>query len=310
MTRARIIGTGSYLPEKILTNDDLSRMVDTSDEWIYTRTGMRARHIAAEDETTSDMALAAARPAMEAAGITAEALDLIILATTTPDLHFPATACKVQAELGAKCPAFDIQAVCSGFVYALEIADKMIKSGEYKRVLAIGAEKMSRLIDWTDRSTCVLFGDGAGAAVLEATEARGGILATEIRADGDLYDVLKTNDAGKIHMDGQDVFKTAVQKVPEVSLAVLEKAEIPVEKLDWFIPHQANIRIIDAAVKRLGVAEAKVIKTIESQANTSAASVGISLDMAAREGKLKRGDKVLLTAMGAGFTWGAIALEY
>jgi len=314
---SRIAGTGSYLPKKVLSNDDLSKMVDTSDEWIFSRTGMKERHIAADNEPVSALAEKASIKALEAAGIKAEDLDLIILATTTPDNTFPASACRVQASLGAKCPAFDVQAVCSGLTYALTIADAMIKSCGYKRALVIGAETISKLIDWKDRSTCVLFGDGAGAVVLEATDRKTGILSTRLETDGSYYDILKTSGgpgttgaSGHVLMDGKEVFRLAVSRLPTIAKATLEAAGITTEQLDWFIPHQANIRIIDAAMKHLNIAPRKVVKTIETQANTSAASIGVSLDIAVREGRIKRGDKVLLTAMGGGFTLGALALEY
>lgn len=314
---SRIAGTGSYLPKKVLSNDDLAKMVDTNDEWIFTRTGMKERHIAADDEPVSALAEKASIQALKAAGIKAQDLDLIILATTTPDNTFPATACRVQALLGATCPAFDVQAVCSGFTYALTIADAMMKSSGYRRALVIGAETISKLIDWKDRSTCVLFGDGAGAVVLEATDRKTGILSTRLETDGSFYDILRTSGgpgttgtAGHVLMDGKEVFRLAVTKLPEIAKATLAAAGITTEQLDWFIPHQANIRIIDAAMKHLNIAPHKVIKTIEVQANTSAASIGVSLDIAVREGRIKRGDKVLLTAMGGGFTLGALALEY
>ena len=308
---SRIAGTGSYLPEKVLSNDDLAKIVDTSDEWIFPRTGMKKRHIVAEGETASSMAVAASLRALEAAGIGASEIDLIILATTTPDNIFPATACRVQALLGATCPAFDVQAVCSGFAYALVVADAMMKSLGYKRALVIGTEAISTIVDWTDRATCVLFGDGAGAVVLEATSAKTGILASRLEADGLNYDILKTSEeTGKIVMDGKEVFRIAVSRLPEIANATMAAAGWNSGMLDWFIPHQANIRIIDAAVKRLGLSPDKVIKTITEQANTSAASIGISLDMSVRSGKIKRGDKILLAAMGGGFTLGALALEY
>jgi 3-oxoacyl-[acyl-carrier-protein] synthase-3 len=302
----------------VLTNDDLSKIVDTSDEWIFSRTGMKERRIAAEDETTSDLAAKAAIAALESARLKPRDIDLIIVATTTPDLTFPATACIVQDKLGAtRAAAFDVQAVCSGFIFALTVADSMIKAGSHRRALVIGAETLSRIIDWGDRSTCVLFGDGAGAAVLEATDKRTGILSSVIKSDGSQRGILKTTGgvsstggAGKIYMNGQDVFKLAVRKMPEISETAVRKAGLALPDIDWFIPHQANTRIIDAAMKHLELAPEKVVRTIEFQANTSAASVGISLDTAVREGKIKRGHKVLSTAMGGGFTWCSMVFEY
>ncbi|MDR2098466.1 MAG: ketoacyl-ACP synthase III [Rickettsiales bacterium] len=315
---SKIAGTGSYLPEKVLTNDDMAKIVDTSDEWIFQRTGIKERHIAADGELTSDLAVRAASAALESAGIPASGIDLIVLATTTPDNLFPATACRVQAKLGAaSAVAFDIQAVCSGFLFALAAADQLVKSGGYGRALVIGAETLSRIVDWSDRSTCVLFGDGAGAVVLEATEEKTGVLSSVIKSDGAYYDILKTTsgpsvsgDVGKIYMSGQDVFKLAVAKVPEISAAAVEKAGLAMSDVDWFIPHQANARIIESAIKRMGMPEEKVVMTIGSQANTSAASIPISLDFAVNGGKIKRGDRVLLTAMGGGFTWGSLLFEF
>lgn len=314
----KIIGTGSYLPSKVLTNDDLSKMVDTSDEWIYPRTGIKERHIAADDEITSDLATKAAKAALDSANVKAEDIDLVILATTTPDLSFPSTACRVQANLGCvNAAAFDMQAVCSGFIYALTVADKMIKSGQYKRAVVIGAETLSRIVDWTDRTTCVLFGDGAGAVVVEATEEKTGILSSIIKADPSYYDILKTTggvsstkNAGSIYMEGKEVFKLAVSKMPEVSEKAVEMAGIKLSDVDCFIPHQANVRIIDAALKRLAIAEEKTVKTLQNQGNTSAASIPIALDWAVRNGMIKKGDYTLLTAMGGGFTWGAVVFEF
>lgn len=314
----KIIGTGSYLPSKVLTNDDLSKMVDTSDEWIYPRTGIKERHIAADDEITSDLATKAAKSALESANVKAEDIDLIILATTTPDLSFPSTACRVQANLGCKnAAAFDMQAVCSGFIYALTVADKMIKSGQYKRAVVIGAETLSRIVDWNDRTTCVLFGDGAGAVVLEASEEKTGILSSIIKADPSYYDILKTTggvsstkNAGSIYMEGKEVFKLAVSKMPEVSEEAVKLAGIELSDVDCFIPHQANVRIIDAALKRLAIAEEKTVKTLQNQGNTSAASIPIALDWAVRNGMIKKGNYALLTAMGGGFTWGAVVFKF
>ncbi len=314
----KIIGTGSYLPSKVLTNDDLSKMVDTSDEWIYPRTGIKERHIAADDEITSDLATKAAKAALDSANVKAEDIDLVILATTTPDLSFPSTACRVQANLGCvNAAAFDMQAVCSGFIYALTVADKMIKSGQYKRAIVIGAETLSRIVDWTDRTTCVLFGDGAGAVVVEATEEKIGILSSIIKADPSYYDILKTTggvsstkNAGSIYMEGKEVFKLAVSKMPEVSENAVKMAGIELSDVDCFIPHQANVRIIDAALKRLAIAEEKTVKTLQNQGNTSAASIPIALDWAVRNGMIKKGNYTLLTAMGGGFTWGAVVFKF
>jgi 3-oxoacyl-[acyl-carrier-protein] synthase-3 len=306
-TYSRIVSVGSYLPERVVTNDDLAKIVDTSDEWIFSRTGMRERRIAAEGELTSDMAAAAAKRALGNAGIPASDIDLIVLATTTPDLGFPATACRVQRLIGAgRAAALDVQAVCTGFIYALSVADNAIRCGEAKRAIVIGADKMSRILDWTDRSTCVLFGDGAGAAVLEASE-KPGIMSTVLHADGNEYDILKTEN-GLVKMDGQAVFKLAVSKLPEVAREAMAKAGV--DAVDWFVPHQANARIIDAAMKHLDLPPERVVKTIGIQANTSAASLGVSLDMMASDKRLKRGDTVLLAAMGGGFTWGAAVFRY
>jgi 3-oxoacyl-[acyl-carrier-protein] synthase-3 len=318
MMRSKIAGTGSYLPEKVLTNDDLAKMVDTSDEWIFSRTGMKERRIAADGEMTSDLAANAAVRALAAAGMPAERLDLIIVATTTPDNTFPATACKVQAAIGAPgAAAFDVQAVCTGFVYALSIADAMIRAGGYARALVIGAETMSRIIDWNDRGTCVLFGDGAGAVVLEAADGDAGILSYALHSDGREYGLVRadggpssSDSVGKLVMDGKAVFKLAVENFPKVSGEALAKAGMTVADVDWFIPHQANVRIIDAALKHMDMPGEKVVRTIERQANTSAASIGISLDIAVRDGRIRRGDDILLTAMGGGFTWGAMLLKY
>jgi 3-oxoacyl-[acyl-carrier-protein] synthase-3 len=309
MIYSRIAGTGSYLPDKILTNDDLAKIVDTSDEWITSRTGIKERRIAADGENTSDLAAAAAKKAMRSAGVEASDLDLIILATTTPDDKFPAAACRVQSLVGASCPAFDVQAVCSGFVFALSAADAYIKSGLYRRILVIGAETMSRTLDWTDRSTCVLFGDGAGAVVLEAGD-RPGILSNVLCSDGGYYDILKTDKNAKMAMQGGEVFKIAVSKMPEVSQNAVKKAGLANSDIDWFIPHQANVRIIDAAMKHLDLPMRKVIKCIQNHANTGSASVALALDEAVGDGRVKRGDKILLSAIGAGFAWGSVVLEY
>ncbi|MCT4552817.1 MAG: ketoacyl-ACP synthase III [Alphaproteobacteria bacterium] len=322
---SKIIGTGSYLPPKVLTNKDLEEIVNTSDEWITTRTGIKERHIV-EDQATSDLATEASKNALEMAGISPEELDGIILATTTPDNTFPATAAKIQSNLGATKDtfAFDMQAVCSGFIFALMTADSMIKSGRAKNILVIGADSLSKIIDWKDRNTCVLFGDGAGAVILQAQETetreeadKNGVLSTEIRTDGSLYNVLKTS--GGIHdqtqknfmlMDGPAVFKTAVTRMPKISIQAIEKAGLEKEDIDFFIPHQANIRIIDAALKRLGLPKEKTIVTVDKHANTSAASVPLALDKAVRERKINDGDNVLMSAMGGGFTWGSLVIKF
>ena len=315
---SEIVGTGSYLPEKVLTNDDLSKMVDTSDEWIFTRTGIKERHIAADDECTSDLAVKAVEKALENAGLKVEEVDLLIVATITPDLVFPSTACLVQKKLGMKnAVAFDIQAACSGFVFGLTMADGMIKSGVYKNAVIVGAETLSRIMDWNDRTTCVLFGDGAGAAVLRATNEKKGILSYSIKSDGDYVDILKatggpsaTQTSGFIFMEGKEVFKLAVSRMPEISKEVVEKAGCSISDVDCFIPHQANIRIIDAALKNLDIPEEKVVKSIQYHGNISSACIPLALDIACKNGQLKKGDNVLLTAMGAGFTWGSVFLKF
>jgi 3-oxoacyl-[acyl-carrier-protein] synthase-3 len=316
---SRIIGTGSYLPEKIVTNDDLARIVDTSDEWIRTRSGIRSRHVAADGQLASDLALPAAQRAMEAAGVTGAQIDLIIVATTTPDIIFPSTACILQAKLGiAGCPAFDVQAVCSGFVYGLTIADLFIKAGQAKHVLLIGTEVYSRILDWTDRGTCVLFGDGAGAVVVAASE-QPGILATKLHADGSHKEMLcvpGSVHAGKVwgdpfvQMDGGGVFKFAVRVFEEGAIEVLEAAGIGVGDVDWFIPHQANIRIMEATAKKLGLPKEKLIATVDHHGNTSAASIPLALDEAVRDGRVQSGQTLLLEGVGGGFTWGAVLLRW
>ena len=315
----KIISTGSYLPEKILSNDDLSKMVDTSDEWIVSRSGIRARHIAAENEETSDLARVSARRALDAAGLTAMDIDLIVVATTTPDVIFPSTACIVQDKLGAKnAVAFDIQAVCSGFVYALSIVDKMVATGAYKNALVIGAEIYSRILNWNDRTTCVLFGDGAGAVVLTRSETPG-ILATKLYSDGSRRAILNVPGHVRngvvygdphVHMDGPAVFKMAVNVMADVCNETLAMANMTAADIDWLVPHQANVRIIDATGRKLGVAPEKTIVTVQGQGNTSAASIPLALDTAVRDGRIKAGDLVQTVGVGGGFTWGSALIRW
>ena len=322
MIYSRIIGTGSYLPEKILTNHDLEKMVDTSDEWITERTGIKKRHIAAENETTCDLAEQAARAAIAAANIKPTDIDLIVFATTTPDRIFPSTACLLQERLGiAGCGAFDIQAVCTGFVYALSVADKFIKTGDSKTALVIGSETLSRIIDWTDRSTCVLFGDGAGAVVLQASEEPG-ILSTHIHADGAYKDLLTVpagisenhdvfeNGKAKVMMQGNEVFKMAVNTLGRIVDETLAKNHLKKSDIDWLVPHQANIRIINATAKKLKMNMDHVVVTVDEHGNTSAASIPLALDEAVRSGRIKRGEMVMLEAFGGGFTWGSALLKF
>ena len=320
---ARIAGTGSYLPEKLLTNDDLAKQVDTSDEWIRSRTGIRERHIAAEGETTSDLGYHAAVRALEAAGVDASEIDMIVVGTTTPDLIFPSTACLIQARLGANgCAAMDVNAACSGFVYALSVADKFIRSGDVKTALVIGAETLSRIVDWTERTTCVLFGDGAGAVVLKA-DSETGILSTHLHADGGKKELLwnpvgvsvgfkhdEPNGGARIHMKGNDVFKYAVKALDGVVDETLEANGLDKQDLDWLIPHQANLRIIEATAKRLEMPMDRVIVTVDRHGNTSSASVPLALDAAVRSGRAQRGQLLLLEAFGGGFTWGSALLRY
>ena len=324
MTRyARITGTGSYLPERRLTNQDLAaqlaeRGIETSHEWIVERTGIQARHFADAQQTSSDLALQASRKALEAAGVTAQDIDLIIVATSTPDMVFPSTACILQNKLGASgCPAFDVQAVCSGFVYALTVADSMIRAGAASRALVVGAEVFSRILNFNDRTTCVLFGDGAGAVVLEASE-QPGILASDLHADGKYVDILCVpgNVSGGevlgsplLTMDGQAVFKLAVGVLEKAAHAALEKAGKTEADIDWLIPHQANIRIMQSTAKKLKLSMDKVIMTVDQHGNTSAASIPLALDHAVRSGKVKQGDTVMLEGVGGGFTWGAVLLN-
>ncbi len=319
MTRSRITGTGSYLPEKLLTNRDLETLVETSDDWIVSRTGIRERHIAAEGEFSSDLALHACRNALEAAGRNAGDVDLIVLATSTPDMVFPSSACLLQAKLGVKKgAAFDVQAVCSGFVYALATADLFIRAGQHKCALVVGAEVFSRILDWKDRGTCVLFGDGAGAVVLEASDEPG-ILSSHLRADGSYASILNTPghvSGGAVQgdptlkMDGGAVFKLAVRVLEESAREALAANNYTVPDLDIYIPHQANVRIVSHVGKKLGLPESKCIVTVDRHANTSAASIPLALDVAVRDGRVKKGHLVLLQGVGGGFTWGSVLLRY
>ena len=319
MIYSRIVGTGSYLPGRILTNQDLERMVNTSDEWIFTRTGIRQRHIAADNENSSDLALAASRKAIEAAGIRPRDVGLIVVATATPDMVFPSTACILQAKLGIKgCPAFDMQAVCSGFVYGLGAADQFMRSGQYRHALVVGAEVYSRILDWKDRTTCVLFGDGAGAVVLKQDKAPG-IMSCHLHADGSYADMLSvpgTVSGGKIsgrpllQMDGGTVFKFAVKVLGEVVAEALAANQLKKSGIDWLIPHQANIRIIQATAKKLGMSMERVVTTVERHANTSAASIPLALDEAVRDGRIRAGQRVLLAGVGGGFTWGSVLIKW
>ena len=323
MVRSVVRGIGSALPRRIMKNADFEGMVETSDEWIVQRTGIRQRHIAGEGETTASLGEAAARAALENAGLTAADIDLIVVATSTPDNTFPATAVDIQNRLGMRHGfAFDMQAVCSGFVYAVTTADLYLKGGLARRVLVIGTETFSRILDWTDRSTCVLFGDGAGALVLEAAEGESkvsdrGIIASSLRSDGAHKDKLfvdggpgTTGTVGHLRMEGREVFKHAVGMITDVIEATYAKAGITSEDLDWFVPHQANKRIIDASAKKLGIAEEKVVTTVQLHGNTSAASVPLALSVAVADGRIKKGDLVLLEAMGGGFTWGAVLVRW
>ena len=321
--RSVVTGVGGYLPERVVTNDDLAKIVDTSDEWIRERSGIRKRHRAADDQPVSDLAVAAARRALEAAGRTPDQVDLIVVATTTGDLTFPATATIVQRKLGCPiAPAFDVQAVCSGFIYALSVADGFVARGRARCALVIGAEEMTRLMDWTDRSTCVLFGDGAGAVVLETGQGEGtkydrGILGFALMADGTKQDLLyvdggvSTNgQVGHLRMQGNQVFRHAVVNISEAITAAAADAGVELAEVDWFIPHQANLRILEGVARRLGIDESKVITTVAEHANTSAASIPLALDEAVRDGRVKKGDLLLMEAMGGGLTWGACVVRY
>ena len=316
--RSVIKGVGSALPKRRVDNAELAERVDTSDEWIVERTGIRSRYIADDSETTASLAADAARRALDHAGMVAQEIDLIVLATATPDQTFPSSATKVQAMLGIPdCVAFDVHAVCTGFLYALTVADSMLRSGNSRRAIVIGAETFSRILDWEDRGTCVLFGDGAGALILAAEEGDRGILATKLHADGRHGDLLyvdggpsTTGTVGKLRMKGREVFRHAVVNLAEVLGEVLAAAGFTADDVDWIVPHQANARILDATAKKIGVSPDKIVVTVDRHANTSAASVPLALDTAVRDGRIKRGDLIVLEAMGGGFTWGAAALRY
>jgi 3-oxoacyl-[acyl-carrier-protein] synthase-3 len=318
MIRSVVLGVGSALPKRRVTNEELAKTVDTSDEWIVERTGIRSRYVAGEGETTASLATDAARRALEQAELEPTDIDLVVLATATPDQTFPSSATKVQAALGIKdCVAFDVHAVCTGFLYALSVADSMLLGGNARNALVIGAETFSRILDWEDRATCVLFGDGAGALVLSAENSESGILATRLHADGRHNDLLfvdggpsTTGTVGKLRMKGREVFRHAVVNLAEVLNEVLADAGLTAADVDWVVPHQANARILDATAKKLGLPAEKVVVTVDQHANTSAASVPLAFDTAVRDGRIKRGDLVVLEAMGGGFTWGAAALRY
>jgi len=316
---ARIAGCGSYLPEKILTNRDLEAIVDTSDEWIFTRTGIRQRHIAADDEKASDLALHASKKAIQTAGISPEDIDLIIVATSTPDMVFPSTACILQGKLGIKnCPAFDVQAVCSGFVYALAVADLFVRQGQCHCGLVVGTEVYSRILDWSDRGTCVLFGDGAGAVIVKG-DSRPGIISTHLHADGSYHRHLavpgsiaggKVTGNPHVVMEGNTVFKFAVKVMSEMVDEALAANSLKKSDVDWLIPHQANIRIIQAAAKKLDLSMDRVVVTVDRHANTSAASIPLALDDAVRDGRIKAGELILMEGVGGGFTWGSVLLRW
>jgi 3-oxoacyl-[acyl-carrier-protein] synthase III len=320
MIYSRIVGTGGYLPEKILTNHDLEKIVETSDDWIASRTGIRERHIAAEGETTSDLAFHASTRAIEMAGLDAQEIDLIIVATATPDMVFPSTACILQDKLGIKSggAAFDLQAVCGGFIYALTVADQFIRNGSSQCALVVGAEPFSRLLDWTDRGTCVLFGDGAGAVVVKASD-QPGIISTHLHADGSyggMLGVTASISGGKIHgnpfvqMDGGAVFKFAVKVLDEIVEETLEKNDLKKSDIDWLVPHQANTRIIQATAKKLGMSMDNVVVTVDKHGNTSAASIPLALNTAVRDGRIKSGEMVLMEGVGGGFTWGSVLMRW
>ena len=305
---SRIIGTGSYLPEKILTNKNLESMVDTTDEWIVERTGIKQRHIAEDNESTSSMAINASIDAIESSGISAKDIDLVIVATTTPDQIFPSTACIVQNKLNIVAPAFDVQAACTGFIYALSVADNYIRTGMSKNILVIGSEKYSNLLDWNDRSTCVLFGDGAGAVVLSA-DSNQGIISSHIHADGQYNDLLSVED-NQIKMKGNEVFKVAVNTLSKLVDETLINNNMDKTSIDWLVPHQANLRIIKAAAKKLSLPLDQVVITVDNHANTSAASIPLALNEAVKDGRIKEDQVLLLEAFGSGFTWGSVLLRY
>ena len=322
MTFSRIAGTGGYLPERVMTNEELEGMVDTSDQWIRERSGIKRRHIAADGEKTSDMALAAARKAIEASGVGTDDIDLIIVATTTPDKVFPSTACIVQRQLGLrKVPAFDVHAACSGFIYALDIGNRFITTGGSRCALVIGSETYSRILDWTDRSTCVLFGDGAGAVVLKASN-EAGVISTHIHSEGEFEELLHVPagissgyenvqaEAAFIQMKGNEVFRKAVATLGSIARETLEGNNVRQEDIAWLVPHQANLRIITAAAKKLGIPMERVIVTVDEHANTSSASIPLALDVAVRDGRIQRGDLLLFEAFGAGFTWGSALVRF
>ena len=323
LTRSVIKGCGSYLPEKVLTNNDLAKIVDTNDEWIYGRTGISERHIAADGELTSDLGIKAALQALDRAQLDPTDIDLIVLATSTPDNTFPATAVTIQAELGIiQGAAFDVQAVCSGFVYALATADNFLKAGQFSRALVVGSETFSRIVDWEDRGTCVLFGDGAGAVVLEAEEQNDkpsdrGILVTKLRSDGRHRDKLyvdggpsSTGTVGHLRMQGREVFRHAVTNISDIIEETLEGSDYNIDQIDWFVPHQANKRILDGTARKIGLDPDKVVMTVEGHANTSAASIPLALNAAYEDGRIQKGDLVLMEAMGGGFTWGAVLVRW
>ena len=323
MIRSKIVGCGAYLPPTVLTNSEIAKKIDTSDEWIRERTGIRQRHVVAPGEKTSDLALQASRNALAMAGMDANELDLIVCATTTPDETFPATATTLQARLNMNHgAAFDVQAVCSGFIYGMAVADNFIKAGMAKTVLLVGAETMSRLLDWNDRTTCVLFGDGAGAVILQAEEGKGdntdrGVLNTKLFSDGRLHDLLyvdggpsSTQTTGHLRMQGKEVFRHAVTNISAAIVASVEEAGLTIADIDWFVPHQANQRILDGTARKLGIDPKKVVTTVAQHGNTSAASVPLALATAVSDGRIKRGQLVLLEAMGGGFTWGASLIRW
>ena len=318
MIYSKIIGVGNYLPKKILTNDDLSNIVDTSDSWIFSRTGIKQRHIADDGEYTSDLAIMAAKDALNNAQMSSKKIDYIICATTTPDRTFPATACKLQNYFKiATIPTFDIQAVCSGFIYSLHVADALIKSQKAKYILVVGAETLSKIVDWKDRRTCVLFGDGAGAVILSSSEEKSGILSSNIFSDGSWQESLYADGSpslnqkvGKIRMKGQDIFKLAVNKLAETTLKSIHECKKKVSDVDWFIPHQANVRIIDGTAKKIGISMDRVVKTINKHANTSAASIPLALSNHVKNGSIKRKDLLALCAIGGGLSWGSCVIKF